>query len=227
MTPALTPGMTPGTTTDAGDLAALVSARLCHDLISPIGAVGNGLELLELEAERPSPELALVSDSLATALAKLRFFRIAFGPADPAAATSRDEAGQICSAMFGGRFAVAWDAAGDLPRPAARLACLAILCIERSLPMGGTVELTTPAPDAIALRAVARRTAPPADLWAHVEDQTPLARLRPDSVQFALLARGLAETGATLAARFGETSADVRIAIPAAALTPPPAEVRP
>lgn len=214
-------------TGDAGDLAALVSARLCHDLISPIGAIGNGLELLELDAPTRSPELALVSDSLAAALAKLRFFRIAFGPAEPGAVTPCDEAAQICAAMFSGRFTVAWDAAGDLPRPAARLACLAILCIEKSLPMGGTLELTTPEPGAISLRALGRRTAPPADLWAHVEGRSPLAHLRPDAVQFALLARGLTETGGTLTVRFEATAAEVRIAVPPPVLTPPLAEALP
>ncbi|MGP3482550.1 hypothetical protein ACTVFS_22595, partial [Escherichia coli] len=111
------------TTGDATpDLAALVGARLCHDLISPIGAIGNGLELLQLAGQGTSPELALVSDSLATALAKLRFFRIAFGPADPQARISPDEAAQIYGAMFQGRFTVAWGVPGDLPRPMARLA---------------------------------------------------------------------------------------------------------
>ena len=211
--------------TDAPDLAALVSARLCHDLISPIGAIGNGLELIELAGHDASPELALVGDSLATALAKLRFFRIAFGPADPDARLPREEAAQICAAMFNGRLSVAWNAPGDLPRPLARLACLAILCLEKSLPMGGTLALATPAPDEIALQAAARRTAPPPELWAHVETAAPLPELRPDAVQFALLARALAETGARLAARFEATAAEVRITAPA--LSPRPAEARP
>ncbi|MFT3973020.1 MAG: histidine phosphotransferase family protein [Amaricoccus sp.] len=205
------------------DLAALVSARLCHDLISPIGAIGNGLELLELAGEAPSPELALVSDSLATALAKLRFFRIAFGPADPEATTPREEASQICAAMFNARLSVAWNTAGDLPRPVARLACLAILCLEKSLPMGGKLDVRSPGPEAIEIRAEVRRTAPPADLWAHAEGRAPLAQVRPDAVQFALLARALADLGAHLDVQFGETSAEVRIAVPAPVVSPLPA----
>lgn len=213
--------------TSSTDLAALVSARLCHDLISPIGAIGNGLELLELAGTSPSPELALVSESLSTALAKLRFFRIAFGPADPEAVTPREEASQICAALFGGRLAVAWNPPGDLPRPLARLGCLAILCLERSLPMGGMLELTSPAPGTIVLQAGARRTAPPAELWAHVETGAPLAGLRPDAVQFALLAQALAETGARITATFGETAADVQVALPAPAISPLPAAAQP
>lgn len=210
-------------TGDAADLAALVSARLCHDLISPIGAIGNGLELLELAGHQMSPELLLVSDSLATALAKLRFFRIAFGPADPEAHLPREEAAQICAAMFNGRLNVAWTVPGDLPRPLARLACLAILCLEKSLPMGGTLEVSAPSPDLLALRASGRRVAAPTDLWAHVETGAPIGELRPDAVQFALLSRGLAETGARLSTRFDETGAELALAV----LSPQPAEARP
>ncbi|HMR60143.1 MAG TPA: histidine phosphotransferase, partial [Amaricoccus sp.] len=63
----------------APDLSALVSARLCHDLISPMGAIRNGMELLQMApGEAQSPEHALIADSLETALAKLRYFRLAF-----------------------------------------------------------------------------------------------------------------------------------------------------
>ena len=70
---------------DTADLAGLVSARICHDLISPIGAAGNGLKLLSLAgqtAAQNSPEMALITASLAQAQARLQFFRLAFGAAD-------------------------------------------------------------------------------------------------------------------------------------------------
>lgn len=207
----------------APDLAALVSARLCHDLISPIGAIGNGLELLQLSGAGASPELSLVSESVATAIAKLRFFRLAFGPADPQAALTREEAAQICSAMFGGRFAVAWEA-GDLPRPFGRIACLAILCIEKSLPTGGTVHLTVEGSE-LAIRVQGRRTAPPSDLWEHARRGAPLAELRPDAVQFVLLAEALSAAGCRLSTCFDTTSAEVRMSAPAAMKLP--AEARP
>ena len=135
-----------------------------------MGAIGNGLELLQLAGTAGAAELALVNDSLATALAKLRFYRVAFGPADPQARQSFDEAAQITDAMFHGRFTVAWEPqAGDMPRPLARLVYLAILCLEKSLPMGGHVRVGV-AEDGIALAVEGRRTAPPPELWAHVTD---------------------------------------------------------
>jgi histidine phosphotransferase ChpT len=207
----------------APDLAALVSARLCHDLISPMGAIGNGLELLQL-SDGPAPaELALINESLATALAKLRFFRIAFGPADAQARQSFDEAAQVTDGMFHGRFTVSWDTrARDMPRPLARLIYLAILCLEKSLPMGGHVRVGV-ADERITLAVEGRRTAPPAALWAHLTRGTPVPDLKADGVQFALLARALAETGHAISATFGDSSVAVEIA----STTPMLAEARP
>ncbi len=195
----------------APDLTALVSARLCHDLISPMGAIGNGLELMQL-ASTPGPaELALVNDSLANALAKLRFYRIAFGPTDPQARISLDEAEQITDAMYTGRFTVSWEAGhSNLPRTAARLACLALLCLEKCLPMGGHVRVEV-APARIRLAVDGRRTAPPPQLWAHLRDGTPLDELKPDGVQFALLRRALAESCHRIEMSVAESAAEIGI----------------
>jgi histidine phosphotransferase ChpT len=206
----------------APDLSELVSARICHDLISPMGAIGNGLELLQLAGGNSGAEIALVSESLATTLAKLRFYRATFGPADAQARQSLEEAAQITDAMFHKRFTVAWESGNrDLARPLVRLAYLAILCLEKSLPMGGIVRVGV-AQGAITLAVDGRRTLPPAELWAHVTEGAPLAELRPDAVQFALLRRALAAAGHRLDARFGESSAEIAIA-----LSPALAEARP
>lgn len=194
------------------DLSALVSARLCHDLISPMGAIGNGLELLQLSAGPAGAELSLVNESLATALAKLRFYRIAFGPADPQARQSFDEATQVSDAMFHGRFTVSWpERGGDLPRTLTRIVYLAILCLEKSLPMGGHVRVALDGAG-VALSVEGRRTAPPAALWAHVTDGTAIAELKPDGVQFALLRQALDGLSHGIVARFSETAAEIRLA---------------
>ena len=199
------------------DLSALVSARLCHDLISPMGAIGNGIELMQLSQTSNSAELDLIAGSLGSALAKLRFYRIAFGAADPQARMSFDETRAITDAMFQSRFTVAWvGAAGDLSRPAVRLIYLALLCLEKSLPMGGTAQVEIDA-DAIALAVDGRRTAPPAALWQLASSGGSSAELRPDGVQFALLDRALAETGYRLETDFAETRARIRMTAPALA----------
>lgn len=70
------------------DLAALLCSRVCHDLISPIGAIVNGLEVLEEEKDDETRQFAmdLIKKSAGTASAKLQFCRIAFGAAGSAGA---------------------------------------------------------------------------------------------------------------------------------------------
>ena len=78
----------PGPAPDALELAALLCSRVCHDLISPVGAIVNGLEVLD---DNPKPEdrefaLDLIRKSAKTASARLQFCRLAFGAAGSAGA---------------------------------------------------------------------------------------------------------------------------------------------
>ena len=77
-----------GTPIEALDLAALLCSRVCHDLISPVGAIVNGLEVLaeEKDEETKTFALDLIKKSDGTASAKLQFCRIAFGAAGSAGA---------------------------------------------------------------------------------------------------------------------------------------------
>jgi histidine phosphotransferase ChpT len=77
-----------GTSIDPLDLAALLCSRVCHDLISPVGAVVNGLEVLAeaKDEETKTFALDLIKKSAGTASAKLQFCRIAFGAAGSAGA---------------------------------------------------------------------------------------------------------------------------------------------
>src|SRR5918999_5562 len=99
---------------------------------------------------------------------------------------------------------------------------LALVCLEKSLPMGGAVRIRVE-PGAISLAVEDRRTAPPAHLWAHLTEGAPVPDLKPDGVQFALLRKALDDTGYTIEASFTETSAALRLA----ALSPAMAEARP
>ncbi len=75
-------------TLDALDLAALLCSRVCHDLISPAGAIVNGLEVLEESEDEETKTFALelIKKSARTASARLQFCRIAFGAAGSAGA---------------------------------------------------------------------------------------------------------------------------------------------
>src|SRR3954469_20517796 len=81
--------MTTAVTLDALDLAALLCSRVCHDLISPTGAIVNGLEVLdekESDQETKNFALDLIRKSARTASARLQFCRLAFGAAGSAGA---------------------------------------------------------------------------------------------------------------------------------------------
>jgi histidine phosphotransferase ChpT len=75
-------------TLESLDLAALLCSRVCHDLISPVGAIVNGLEVLEEDNNEETRTFALdlIKKSARTASAKLQFCRLAFGAAGSAGA---------------------------------------------------------------------------------------------------------------------------------------------
>lgn len=77
-----------GTSIEALDLAALLCSRVCHDLISPVGAIVNGLEVLAEDNDEATRTFAfdVIKKSAGTASAKLQFCRIAFGAAGSAGA---------------------------------------------------------------------------------------------------------------------------------------------
>src|SRR5918911_3821425 len=81
--------MTVPVTLEALDLAALLCSRVCHDLISPVGAVVNGLEVLEDDNDEQTKTFALdlIKKSAKQASARLQFCRLAFGAAGSAGAT--------------------------------------------------------------------------------------------------------------------------------------------
>ncbi|MDT3684082.1 MAG: histidine phosphotransferase family protein [Pseudorhodoplanes sp.] len=70
------------------DLAALLCSRVCHDLISPVGAIVNGLEVMEDDNDQETKDFALelIKKSVKTASARLQFCRLAFGAAGSAGA---------------------------------------------------------------------------------------------------------------------------------------------
>ena len=101
------------------DLAELLCARLCHDLISPVGAIGNGLELVLAEPGSSSDDMRLIDDSARAAQATLAFCRLAFGlRGDAQSQVSLGQLGQLVNDYLGkGRLSVAIPPDGpDLPR---------------------------------------------------------------------------------------------------------------
>jgi len=159
------------------DLAALLCSRVCHDLISPVGAIANGLELMddpEMDAETKETALAMVRSSARTAAAKLKFCRIAFGAAGSAGAViDLGEAGDIATAFVNEekRVQLEWNAPREnRPKQQVKLALNMVLMALAGIPRGGVVTLTA-AGDGFTARAAGDRAKLPEPM-AQVLDGT-------------------------------------------------------
>ena len=128
-------------------LAALLSARICHDLISPIGALGTAIEVLDDEsnAEMHDDAMGLVRLSSRQAGAKLRFLRLAFGSGGSAPGMiAVQELKSLIAGMYeGGKATITWNTALDgLEKNTARLLLnLAMLAVQ-SVPRGGEIVIS-------------------------------------------------------------------------------------
>jgi histidine phosphotransferase ChpT len=191
---------------DRPDLTALLGSRICHDLISPIGAIGNGLELLLMEAGERSPEMALIAESVAHANARIRYFRLAFGAAGGESRQNLAEVKSILSDMTrGSRLNIDWQTGADLQRAEVKVAFLLILCLESALPYGGKIKVSTEA-DRWLLLAEAARLKVDAGLWDVLADPTATPDLSPSVVHFPLAAAEIARQGRRLSADLGQTT---------------------
>lgn len=176
------------------NLGALIGSRICHDLISPVGAISNGLELLGLSGVPDGPEMALVADSAANAGARLRFFRVAFGLSSESQNMGEREIRSILGDVYSGKLSCDWQIEGALPRRMAQAAFLGLLCAEQAAPFGGTLAVGGTA-DAPVITVTGTRIAMRAEHWAWLTGgaQDPLEELPAAQVQFALLPQMLDE----------------------------------
>lgn len=124
------------------NLPALLVARLCHDLISPVGAISNGLELLSLTGDANGPEFDLIGESVANANAKLALFRLAFGSGGTQT-ISTDALNEMLAGLYGDSgFTAAFETTGELSKSDAKLLLLLTLCCETAMNRRGKVTLT-------------------------------------------------------------------------------------
>ncbi len=165
------------------DFAALIGSRLCHDLVSPLGAIGNGLELVRM-TQAPSPELDLVEEAVKVAQARIRLFRLAFGAVAPDQIVGQAETVQALDALSAnGRISVQSTLPASLARSVAQRLTLAALCAETALAWGGDILVGLDG-----ITANADRLRLDDDLWQPLlRGQTPNAHSSA-TVHFALLA---------------------------------------
>ena len=130
------------------DLASLLCSRVCHDIISPVGAIANGLELMDdpdTDAAMKATALDMVRSSAKTATAKLKFCRIAFGASGSAGAhIDMGEAGEIAKDFVGEeKVKLDWQAPREnRPKAEVKLLLNMLLLGIAGIPRGGVVTVT-------------------------------------------------------------------------------------
>lgn len=190
-------------------LATLVGSRICHDLISPVGAINNGIELIAMGGPIDTPELTLISDSVSNAAARIKFFRIAFGVASPEQTLGASTVKPIVAEAYGeGRHRAEWKADGDVSRAEVQAALLALLCIETALPRGGMITIEH-SDDKLCVSGSGERVAVEASLWDRLGGDASSDDLRPDQIQFALLPLALSGLARTPAIASGDDSISI------------------
>lgn len=145
---------------EALDLAALLCSRVCHDIISPVGAIINGLEVLDEDNGEEMRDFAfgLIRRSAAQASAKLQFARLAFGAAGSAGAEiDLADAEKVARGyMQGEKAAFDWEAPRVLmPKNLVKLVLNLLLLAAHSIPRGGNIKVVVEghAPPRFVIRA--------------------------------------------------------------------------
>ena len=137
------------------DLASLLCSRLCHDLMSPVGALNNGIELLADEQDPDMREkcLELLADSARASANKLKFFRLAFGAAGGfGEEIDTAEAQAALEGVFGPerRIELGWVVSeGKLPKGAVKLLLNLALLAGDALVRGGRLDVGAEARDGV------------------------------------------------------------------------------
>ena len=129
-------------------IVELLISKLCHDLVSPVGAINNGVELItDVGGSVAGDAMKLIGDSAEQASRRLRLFRLAYGRAgSEPGLTARDVRSVAENYLAGGKVSLVWpesEPAESLLAHRGSLKTLlnAILCAEDTLPYGGVIRL--------------------------------------------------------------------------------------
>jgi len=182
-------------------VADFLASRLCHDLVGPISAVANGLELLSESPQLEEEAVGLARRSAARATALIQFFRLAFGNAGNQIVRPQEAQAAALGLFQDGRVKLDWSVAPEtiaLPAGAGKLLLNMILLAADALPRGGRI-LAMASGEAAAIRFSVRALGTDAKLSddeaVALAAVTPPGDLTPRTVQAYLAGR--------LAARFG------------------------
>ncbi|RWX78917.1 histidine phosphotransferase [Neorhizobium lilium] len=140
----------PNLTLSGPDLAALLCSRVCHDVISPVGAINNGLELLD-DGAGDSDALDLIRTSALNASVRLKFARLAFGASGSVGAsidTGEAEKAAKDFAIAEKKTEVTWSGPrAIIPKNKVKLLLNLFLVAYSGIPRGGVMDITLENPE--------------------------------------------------------------------------------
>jgi histidine phosphotransferase ChpT len=125
-------------------LTALVASRICHDMVEPMSAIIQGLEMIKAGEGKTDPDaLSLLDHGVGKAWAKLEFFRFALAGAMAEGESSLEEGREVAHKLYSAlKPELKWTAPNvSMPRPAVRVIVNLLLIANECLPRGGTVEV--------------------------------------------------------------------------------------
>jgi histidine phosphotransferase ChpT len=195
------------TSTNSLDLASLLCSRLCHDLLSPVGALTNGLELLadERDPEMRQRCMELLEQSAKISADKLKFFRLAFGAAGGfGEMVPLDDARTVVDALAAnnGRIEINWQLSGDaLPKATVKVMLNFALMAIDALVRGGTIDIAADLRESaseLVVRASGARIAFDADVGRALAGTLPSEEFSSRTAPAAMLRELATSLGGTL-----------------------------
>lgn len=184
------------------EISELIGSRICHDLVSPIGAIGNGLELMHLTGPSDLPELALIRESVNNANTRLQLFRWAFGKSQAAQQVGQTEIIALLNGLSAaGRLNYHWKGPETVNRQEVQAICLAMMCLEAALPYGGEITIIGQGDDWVFNAAGRKITSIQSRL---LPEDTANTQVLPRDVQFLLLPGILSRLGRQITLTEGE-----------------------
>jgi len=140
----------PNLTLTGPDLAALLCSRVCHDVISPVGAINNGLELLD-EGGADADAMDLIRTSALNASVRLKFARLAFGASGSVGASIDTGEAERAAKDFAAaekKTEVTWTGPRAIvAKNRVKLLLNLFLVAYSSIPRGGSIEITLENPE--------------------------------------------------------------------------------
>ena len=203
----------------------LLCSRLCHDLISPVMAVNNGVELLDEDGGKVSEEIRdLLATSAASAASRLQFFRLAYGMGgQDATPVGMAEAGRLVRGIaHNGKVKINWPADHDgsgkeLPKEAARLLLKLVELGLEALPRGGALGVEVANGRTIELRVTATGNGAglDEDRMKALNGSADVSALTARSVPAYIAARAAERIGGRLETTPGSNTLTLKAIIPA------------